>query len=430
MPIIATDVKKKTIGIVTIIIIFTILGSLLVFRQPQNSNFTAYERQLYKIFEDAKIQFERIRDVILPQNITISVYTKQQAIDRWGKEQSNLSNDTYLLRQENIYKSLFLLGENESLSDTAVDWIADWTAVSVGNDIYVIYENFWPWDMPNAEATLIHELTHVWQNTLPTPTSYDADKAQNALIEGDASYMADYYKAQYNHNNNGSSNNSNSENNIYYPPFITNLSALLYTSQLGSCYPNVPDAVTSLNWFPYIQGKIFVSAIIDNYGGSWDGLNQCYMPSYMPSSTAQILHPHKYFIGETPKNPLASQLNDDSWTIIPCRYGCASDTYGEYFIYVMLNHWLNDVNQAQKIAAGWNGDTLTYYEKGNEFLFTWSINWDSTQTASAFSQAFNNMINLTQATPQSQCNTSNRHITLIWDSNTTTTLITCCSTTK
>ncbi|MCL2642682.1 MAG: hypothetical protein FWD52_04125 [Candidatus Bathyarchaeota archaeon] len=411
-------VKRKIIGVVIIVVIFIFLGSLLVFDRPQDPDLIAYKVQTNQVFEDAKIEFERLRGVTLPSDITLSVYTKQQAIDKWGKPASNLDIEN-ILRQENIYKSLFLMTENESLSNASTEWVASWTAVTVNNEIYVIYENFWPWDIPNAKAILIHELTHVWQPAIPSPTNYDSDQAQNALLEGDASYMANYYySTEYNKNISNSSNSKISYN--------TSLPAFLYLPKWDGISPNVPNAVYNLNWFPYIQGETFVSAIVDNYG--WSRLNLCYTtPAYTPSTTEQILHPNKYFTGETAKPPLAPTPSDDSWTIIPSRYGYPSDTYGEYFIYIMLNQWLDD-NQAQKAATGWGGDNFTYYEKDTDFLFTWNINWDSIKDASEFNQAFTDMLKLTQATPNGNnqwLTNNNRYLTLFWNPNTATTLIIC-----
>jgi hypothetical protein len=420
MPLIVNvDVKRKIAGIVILIVIFVILGSILILERPQDPDFMDYKVQANKIFKDAKIQFELLRGVTLPANIKLSVYTKQQAINKWSKDPSSVDTAS-VLRQENIYKSLFLMSENESLSNAAADWIASWTAVTVDNEIYVIYENFWPWDTPGAEAVLIHELTHVWQNSLPSPNSYDADKAQNALIEGDASYMANYYCGTQQPDNNNSSNTK-----INYP---TSLPAFIHLSSWNFAYPTVPDAVKNLNWFPYIQGETFVSAIVDTYG--WDRLNQCYNVSsiYVPSSTAQILHPNKYFAGETAIPTLTPTPQDNSWIIIPSSYGVSSDTYGEYFIYLMLSQWLNE-SQAQTAATGWGGDSFTYYEKNNDFLFTWNITWGSIQDASEFNKSFIDMVKFTQAKPQgnsdNQWLTNDRYLTLTWNPNTTTTLIIC-----
>jgi hypothetical protein len=419
--VVVSGVKRKLVGVVALVVIFAVLCSLLVFDRPQDPDLMAYKLQVNQIFRDAKIQFETIRGVSLPSGVTVSVYTKQQAIDRWGKDSSSLVDTAGVLRQENIYKSLFLMAEHESLSGVVADWVASWTAVTVGNEIYVIYENFWPWDTLNAEAILIHELTHVWQHSLFSPNSSDADRAQNALIEGDASYMADYYCSLQNsrHGNNSSSVNGS----------FARLPALLCFSNQNFVYPAVPDAVRSLNWFPYLQGKTFVSAIVDVYG--WDRLNQCYTtPGYIPNSTAQILHPDQYFAGKATASVIAPMPDDEYWTLIPSSYGASSDTYGEYFIYLMLSQWLNS-RQAQTASVGWSGDSFTYYEKDHDFLFTWSITWDSIKDASEFNQVFTDMLKLAQANPQNntlhnnQWLTNDRYLTLDWNPNTTTTLIIC-----
>ncbi|MDR0797876.1 MAG: basic secretory family protein [Nitrososphaerota archaeon] len=406
---IATGVKQKIIGVITVLTIFIILGALFISERPQNSELLAYEAQLQKIFEDAKNQFEYIRNVTLPSEIKLFVYTKQQAIDRWGEDSFGLDASN-VLRQENIYKSLFLIEENESLDGVIMDWVASWTAVSVGNEIYVIYENYWPWDMPNAEAVLIHELTHVWQAALPVPTSYDVNRAYNALLEGDAVYMADYYKAQYNN-----STRLNYANSLFI--------SLVFPQLNAAVYPSVSDTVSTLNLFSYTYGKSFVSTLIDN--GGWDQLNQSYLFEYVPSATAHILHFDKYFAGETAIFVLAPIPVDNNWVRIPSSYGYLSDTYGEFFVYVMLNNWLSD-SKAQEVASGWAGDSFSYYEKDCDFLFVWNITWSSTECASEFTQAFSEMLNIVQANPQGDFwFTNGRYLTLSWNPNEKSTLILC-----
>ncbi|MDR2707537.1 MAG: basic secretory family protein, partial [Nitrososphaerota archaeon] len=381
MPV-TSEVKQKIIGIVTLLIVFTILGSLFISGRPQNTALASYEAQAQIIFEDAKNQFEYIRNVTLPLNITLFVYTKQQAIERWGKASSDLSTSN-ILRQEAIYKSLFLIAENDNLSDALVNWISSWTAVSFGNEIYVIYENFWPWDMPTAEAVLIHELTHVWQSGLPSPDNYDVSRAYNALMEGDAVYMEEYYKAQYT-NNNGSGRPISDDSHV--------LSDFLL---LDSVYFGVSDAVAELHLFPYVKGREFVAAIIDN--GGWDMLNQCYSSVCAPSSTAHILHFDKYLADDAASLVFVPTPVDDGWVRVSSSYGNPSDTFGEYFIYVMLGHWLDD-NRVQEVAAGWCGDSFSYYEQANDdYLFVWNITWSSIQAASDFNRAFVDMLNLAEA---------------------------------
>ncbi|MDR2204502.1 MAG: hypothetical protein LBE76_09490 [Nitrososphaerota archaeon] len=410
---ISSDVKRRIIGVMTLIVIFIILGALFLREQPMSPELRDYNIQAQKIFENAKIQFENMRNVILPSNIKLFVYTKQQAVDRWGKAFSSLGTDS-VEHQENIYKSLFLMAEEESLSSAVSEWVSSWTAVTVGNEIYVIYENFWPWDILNAEATLIHELTHVWQSGLSSPDNYDMNLAYNALIEGDASYMADYYITRHN-TVHLDSKHINDDTFPLLPSFLWS----------SSIYPNVPNTFTELNRFPYVYGKIFVSTLFDN--GNWDRVNRCYTQKTAPSTTTQILHPDKYFTGEIAKNTFAPTPICGNWTLINSKYG-SSDTYGEYFIYVMLNNWLSNVS-AQNASSGWSGDSFVYYENNQDFLLVWDINWSSLQDASEFNQAFKNMLNLTSAKIQNDNNnvwfTNGRYLTVTCDPTTTTTLILC-----
>ncbi|NLE03742.1 MAG: hypothetical protein GX638_02930, partial [Crenarchaeota archaeon] len=369
------DAKRKITITATLLIIITIIVASFAILVLKNPDMAAYEAQTRKIFEDAKTKFETIRNVTLPSDIELFVYTKQQAEDRWGRGYAD-SNLDAIHRQENIYRGLFMMSEDESLYEAAVEWVACWVAATLGNEIYVIYENFDPWDMPNAEATLIHELTHVWQPDLVSPTDFDVDKAHTALVEGDASYMGDYSKTQYEANA--------CPQNLYGNPLVF----LLDSTYLGDVHPSTPSTVSKLNWFPYEQGKIFVTSIIEN--NSWSGLNLCYDPAYTPSTTEQILHLDKYYANETAKIVTTPSMADENWTLIKTSRGYDSDTYGECFIQIMLSNWLNDENTqiAIEAAAGWGGDNFTYYEKGDEFLFIWNIVWDSTQDASEFYQAF------------------------------------------
>ena len=413
-------VKRKIVGVATLLVIFILLGAVFVFEHPQSPDFVAYELQVQKVFEDAKVQFELIRNVTLPSDVKCFVYTREQAVGRWGNDPSGL-NTVSVLRQENIYKGLFLIDDADSLVGAAAEWTASWMAVSVGHEIYVIYENFCPWTMPEAEAVLIHEFTHVWQADLPVPNSYDAERAYVALLEGDATYISDYYRTQYyiiNHNVSRVAEG--------YDYSKSRSLSDLHSNSLGdSIYPLYGSGVVvELNLFPYVKGRSFVSALVDRDG--WDTLNLCYSPNYLPSATAHILHPDKYFADETPKTLPTPTPVDNTWVNVPSKYGYPSDTYGEHFIYVMLNRWLSD-NQAQKVAAGWCGDSFAYYEKDQDFLFAWHITWNSPQHANAFNQAFTDMLNIAGANPQGDnvWFTNGRYLTLTWNPNTQSTLILC-----
>lgn len=264
-------------------------------------------------------------------------------------------------------------------------------------------ENFDPWDLPNAEATFVHELTHIWQPNLVFPTSFDMDKAHTALVEGDASYMGDYFI-------NLTQVQASFDLKVEQIPFF-----LLTNPALKSIHL-IPDAIWSLNFFPYDQGKIFVNSIYQN--GGWKTVNEAYQNP--PNTTEQILHPDKYFENETAQTVNAPIIADDSWAKIK------TDRYGEYFIQVMLNNWLSS-NQAQNVASGWAGDNFTYYERGNDYLFTWNIKWDTSCDASDFYVAVHNMMNATGSVDYGSCNwfSNDRYLSISWNQDQNTTLIVC-----
>ena len=410
------DAKRKITVTSTLLIIATLIGASLAVYFVEHPDMVAYEAQSRKVFNDAKTQFESIRNVTLPSDITLIVYTREQAKERWGRGYADANLDT-IRRQENVYKGLFMMAEDESLYEAAVEWTASWTAATLGNEIYVIYENFDPWDMPSAESTMIHELTHVWQPDLVNPTDYDTDKAHIALVEGDASYMGEYFKTQYNIHA--------SPKDLYsisgVPAFLIDIPSL------NAVHPSTPDTVSKLNWFPYTYGEIFVTSLIDS--GGWARLNLCYEPAYTPSTTEQILHLDKYYANETAIPTDSPAIADDSWTPIQNSRGYYSDTYGEYFIQVILGNWLKGDNaqKALDASAGWGGDNFTYYEKGSDFLFTWNITWDSVQDASEFNQALTHMLDLAGANNQgsNQWFTNGRYLTLTWDPTAASTLLAC-----
>jgi hypothetical protein len=400
---------KIKIAIVSVLLIGVLLVSAFsVAKLLSNVNPDAYAAQAQKIFNQAKTEFEQIRNVTLPSNLALHVMTKQEAIDRWGRTTAD-ADVTNILRQEKVYKGLFMMAENDSLYQATVDWAGNWGAATLKPDIYVIKENFDPFNMPDAEATFVHELTHVWQPSLPYTTTFDRDKAQTALVEGDASFMGDYFK---NHTQTSPNPMATADG---VPVFLIN------SPILNALHP-IPDTVWKLNFFPYDYGKTFVSAAYQN--GGWATVNQAYQQGYPPTTTEQILSPDKYFANETAQPVQPPTLAENNWTIASNSYGQNSNSYGEYFIQVMLgNHLLT--SEAQQAAAGWAGDNFTYYERGGDYLFTWNIKWDSSCDASEFYVAFHNMANAAGATDYGSCNwfANGRYLSITWNQDQNSTLI-------
>jgi hypothetical protein len=267
--------------------------------------------------------------------------------------------------------------------------------------------------MPSAEATFVHEFTHIWEPQLTDPNSFDMDKAHSALVEGDASFMGDYFKDHY---------------NTQPQPIMQTVSGvpLFLLDSPRDVHP-IPETLNKINWFPYDQGKTYIQALYAN--GGFQTMNRAYLPEYTPSTTEQILHTDKYYANESAQSYASPTPTDDNWNVIRTDYQQSGNRYGEYFIQIMLSNWLKDniSQQANTAAAGWATDNFTYFEKGSDFLFTWNIKWDTQQDATEFFDAYKAMMTKTSATKQNdtQWLSNGRYLTLTLNQEQNSTFIAC-----
>ncbi len=344
----------------------TISVGVFLSSQPDLATYTAKAQEMYK---DARSYIERTRGVTLPE-IPLVVITRAWAQQTWGGSGSSqdLKNT---LRNENFYKSVFLMREDESLVQAQTEWVGYWVAVTWNNSIYVVREYFNPF-VSTSEGTLVHELTHIMQGKLgnaPNPYTFDGVKARAALNEGDATFMEDFYL-------------NNSEPPTYAPLKADSQqvdSALNDVACPVKFSPSIPQSISRIDYFAYDYGKRFVSALYTK--GGWTEVNAAY--ANPPTTTAQILNLDEYYRNVTARPVSLSPLGQ-GWA--QSRY----DQYGEYFIFNMLNTWLPK-DQATAATAGWLGDNFTYYENGGDYLFMWNIVWHSQSTAASFSVSFQNM---------------------------------------
>ncbi|HTY75660.1 MAG TPA: hypothetical protein VMD05_08865 [Candidatus Nanoarchaeia archaeon] len=407
------NVKRKIIIIAVILVSVLLLSAFSVDQLLNNVDMSDYSAQCQKIFNLARYQWQQIRNETLP-DVTLHVITKQDAVNMWGKPSAN-ADLTYILRQETVYKGLFLMTENDSLYQANVDWTANWAAATVGKtDIYVIKENFNPFDK-DAEGTFVHELTHVWQPELPAATTFDEDKAHSGLIEGDAVFMNNLWT------------NLTVEAQASLSPMIASVDGvpefLIGNQFLNQIHP-IPQTVWDLDYFPYQYGPNFIGALYQTSG--FASVNQAYQSGFIPVSSSQILHPAQYLANETPVRVSAPSLVDSSWTLTQEAQGQDHNTMGEFFIQEMLKNHVPQA-EAQNASSGWRGDNFTYYERGNDFLFTWNIKWDSSSDASQFYVAFHDMAKAAGATDQNNNNwyANGRYLSISLDQSANSTLIAC-----
>jgi hypothetical protein len=228
------------------------------------------------------------------------------------------------------------------------------------------------------------------------PSTFDGDKARASLTEGDATLMADTFRGE------GVSLSVSS-----MIPEQKNLLAPTLTL-FSNTQPELPDTIDDLNRFPYRYGVEFVKTLYEQ--GGWKTVEESYQNP--PNTTEQVMHPEKYFTQESAQIVKALSITDD-WNLTK------TERFGEYFILNMLDNWIPSDN-AEAAAEGWDGDNLTFYEKDDEYLFTWNINWDSTEDAQEFYSAFQEMLSETSAhkVDDNYWFAYGRYISIKWNDNT------------
>jgi hypothetical protein len=310
------------------------------------------------------------------------VVNQSWVTENWGVAYINPEEITM---EENVYKALFMISQDINLTEVKLNWTGRYRAAKWQGKIYVVEENFDVSDEFKAKSTFVHEITHIMQEnySLPTRKTFDGTKALTSLKEGDATLMADAFK-----------------NDGVVPP----LADISIPSTSG-----LPDSINKLNRFVYRYGVEYVKALYQE--GGWEKVNEAYINP--PSTTEQIIHPEKYLAQEDALIVEAPYIND-GWSLKK------SDRLGEYLIFVMLDNWLSE-NEADVAATGWGGDTINYFEKDNDFLFTWNIVWDSKDDAHEFYIAFQEMMYKTSAEKQNCSHWSDygRYLSIQWSENST-----------
>jgi len=379
--------KKKTVFLVCLIVILLVsvfsVRLLLSNERPQGEEYKILAEQL---LSEARQEFESIRGVSV-REVALEVVNQSWAVENWGKAYADSEIEEIRI-EEKIYKALFMISQDVNLYEARLEWTGMFSAAKWQGKIYLVEENFDVTDSFKVKSTFVHELTHIMQEnySIPErPSTFDGDKALTSLKEGDATLMADAFK------NDG----------VVPPPAEVRIPG---TSSL-------PESIDKLNRFVYRYGVEFVKALYHYDNASWEVVNEAY--TNPPNTTEQIMHPEKYFAQEDAQTVEAPSITGE-WNLKK------TDRFGEYFIQVMLDNWLS-TDDAEQAAEGWGGDIINYYEKDDDFLFTWNIVWDSTDDANEFYLAFQDMMYKTSA-EKHNCSywfADGRYISIQWNENST-----------
>jgi hypothetical protein len=218
-----------------------------------------------------------------------------------------------------------------------------------------------------ARLVLVHELVHALQDQrLGLGESYeqertaDADNAFRAVVEGDATLamLAHALRQQ-------GIPLSAATAGIQQMGDYLDLNALVRGEKLD----DAPAILRVTLVAPYLRGLQFVAAVQGR--GGWPAVNNAHRRP--PMTTEQVLHPEKYFARE-PGEEIA--IPDNREVLAAGFKRVEEDTLGELELSVYLGQARPSATN-DEAAAGWAGDLLAVYGRGDETAAIWWTTWDT-----------------------------------------------------
>ena len=221
------------------------------------------------------------------------------------------------------------------------------------------------------KVTLAHELTHALQDqnfdltTFPLKIKDNDDLAlaTSALVEGDATLlMAQYYGEHLD---------------------VRNMLSDVMGGMLGqktAKFQAAPPFLQQLLLFPYQEGTEFMMGVFA--AGGMDALNDAFR--HPPVSSQQILHPEQFLRDRhDPEKIALKKLDAGQWRLI------GDNVLGEFGVRCLLSPSLGAL-EAQRLAAGWNGDRYHVYERGTNgpTALMWTTAWTTEKEAVDFADAY------------------------------------------
>jgi len=225
-------------------------------------------------------------------------------------------------------------------------------------------------DSPQNRVILSHELTHALQdqnfglNKLPLEIKNNDDRAlaASALVEGDATLEMNQFMAEH----------------FTLKDLREDVSSV-FTQNLEQIRKS-PRFMREGLLFPYTAGLRFCTELYEDHGG-FPAISQVFKRP--PASTAQVLHPEKYWADEQPIQVPWSDIS------VLGQLPLEDNVAGELGIRILLEDW-TDLATAEHASSGWRGDRYLVYNSGKALV--WRTVWESPDAANAFLAAARTML--------------------------------------
>lgn len=260
--------------------------------------------------------------------------------------------------------------------------------------------DFGPDQSQEASLVLVHELVHALQDQrLNLGASYkeertaDADNAFRAVVEGDATLamLAHALRQQ-------GIPLSAATAGIQQMGDYLDLNALVRGEKLD----DAPAILRVTMVAPYLRGLQFVAAVQGR--GGWPAVNNSHRRP--PSTSEQVLHPNKYFARE----PGESIEVVDNRALLGAGFSrIEEDTLGELELGVYLGQE-SPSKTDEAAAAGWAGDQLAVYRRGDEVAVVWWTTWDNDEDAE---EAFRAARAVSGKNPKAQVERKGRSVLIV-----------------
>ncbi len=311
-------------------------------------------------------RIEVIRDLEFEETVDIQVMTREEY--RESDATTNVS-ENQTRWQNQVWEAKFVVGQDRDVTDVLDRTFGDAVQgfYSPANEEVVIVTDE---DRTKVnKRTLVHELVHVLQDQQfgldSAPARQDPSLARNGLIEGEAELIPE----------------------LYFERCEREWSCLEPPAPPIDTDRDVDPGVIHVFIQPYEQGPGFVDAMKER--GGWDQVNELH--DAHPESTTQIIHPERY-PDVRPVNVTVEDRSSKEWRRID--HDPIGETVGQAAIHVMLQH--NGVITVEDLfgyshptSDGWTGDELVpYVNDDGETGHVWEIEWESTDDAAEFADAF------------------------------------------
>ena len=212
---------------------------------------------------------------------------------------------------------------------------------------------------PTKSVTIVHELTHAWQNqqfgrVLDRAKDGDERMALRALVEGDAVRIENQYRDSLPPDQQNDIQSAEDEDFTQWTAKEDNRAAQAEVGDSSVTDDRSRSFELAAFDFPYRYGPRFVEAIAAR--GGENAVDSAFLS--LPAGTDQILDPEIFFAQTVrPESPIISAHEGRDFVRNHL-------TFGAYRLQMLLAPQVGSV-EARRIASNWNGDSMQVTQTGS-----------------------------------------------------------------